>query len=171
MKHPYYHAIMVWAEAPDEWVWQLLYDECQNWVGILAPHHETERSHRLVPRAWLDDPDSVVVVAHSREGDWYLDPDFSPKWDHEKFRYEIRPRPRTITLPEREIPEPIREEPEDRAKVFVADINCAAGYSGRSWEGDYIDLRWLSRGLLYRTAEDAAAAARAMCPFWEDGDE
>lgn len=156
-------------------------DDSDEWY-VFAGQYPPSVSHaalykfRLVPRAWLNDPDGVDVwyrhrPNHGLESAWLYHICGEMEWDHEHYEYDIRPKRRTITLPAREIPEPLREIPHG-GECYVIDPTKPAGstYISNLWKYSNSDReRWLRRGLLYRTAEDAASARRAMYPI--QGDE
>jgi len=75
---------------------------------------------------------------------------------------KYRVKPKTILVNGFEVPEPMREAPDDGAKYFIPSINndCFVGY--HNFHGDRCDKRWLSRGLVHSTKSAAIAHAKAM---------
>lgn len=65
---------------------------------------------------------------------------------------EVRRKPRTIRIGNREVPEPLREPPEEGTRVYHV---CWGKPDPFRWTGTEWEYHWLRRGLLQRTAEDA----------------
>jgi len=86
-----------------------------------------------------------------------------PYWEQD-IRY--RRKPRTITINGHEVPEPMREAPEDGCSYWLPMITDSGFVSGRTtWNQDSSDDRWLARGLCHTTKEAAEAHARALLSF------
>lgn len=169
MKHPMPNAMILSIKQPDVWCWQrFVSPEWYEAAGF--PSMKADPSlWRCVPRAWVDDPESVEVRKRLRGGnsEWTRWGTITGEWDHETYEYEIRPRQRMITISERTIHEPMREAPELRTKYFIPDLSKGDWYSATLWNGDGFDYRCLERGLCHTTAENAIAAAKAATPFPE----
>lgn len=80
---------------------------------------------------------------------------------------EYRRRPRTIKIGDREVPEPLREEPAFMTQYWVPDVHASSPNLAVSlkWVGDKFALRWLARGLVHLTEEAATAHAEALLAF------
>ncbi len=89
----------------------------------------------------------------------------SPSW-HKEHQY--RRKPRAITINGRKVPEPMREAPKVGEKVYLASIDVGFKFNSITWEGDGIDRRLLSRGLVHSTEEAAIAHAEALLSFTEE---
>lgn len=80
---------------------------------------------------------------------------------------QYRRKPRTITINGREVPEPMREEPERGPVYYVVDVTARNMTCSDIWRGHDYDKRWLSRGLCHSTKEAAIAHAEALLSFME----
>lgn len=77
----------------------------------------------------------------------------------------VRPIPRTITIGDMEVPEPVREPLEDGQEYFMIKPECAKyldGVGHYEWEGSDIDLCRLRAGLIHATEENCAANFKAL---------
>jgi hypothetical protein len=85
-------------------------------------------------------------------------------------RYQMRVKPKTITLPAREIPAPETVAPAEGTPYYMASPHCAVMQSGWGavWADMQLEKNLLKHGLVYLNKEDAALAGKAMLPF---GDE
>ena len=92
------------------------------------------------------------------DGRW-LDLFDAPSWD-ERFFY--RRKPRTIRIGEYDVPEPMREAPEDFSVYYVPIVSGDMGTCRIRWANDQEDLRNLSNGLCHSTREAAELHAKAL---------
>ena len=83
-----------------------------------------------------------------------------PGW----FAYcEYRRKPRTIRIGEYDVPEPLREEPENGEVYWVVDFASTDTVSDSyTWSGDFIDRFWFNGGLIHTTEEAAQLHAKAL---------
>lgn len=82
-----------------------------------------------------------------------------PEWnDH----FEYRRKPQTITVNGVEVPEPMREEPQNTDWYYLAYPFSEALYAQYIWTGEKSEKLWLEKGLLHSTPEAAIAHAKAM---------
>lgn len=97
---------------------------------------------------------------------------FFPLFKHPYWREdcEYRRKPQTLTYTVT-TPEPMREAPKDGGWYFYVVLSNDQLYGATYWHSDYIDRARLARGLIFATKEDAIAAAKAMCPFKQEGGE
>ena len=71
---------------------------------------------------------------------------------------EYRRKPRTITIPESELPEPMREVPKEGLPIFKLTLNKYKNIEDLLWDDNDCQLQaLLQAGLLYRTEQDAIA--------------
>lgn len=93
--------------------------------------------------------------------DAWVDCALHPAWTKD---IEYRRRPRTIMIGDREVPEPLREEPAFMTQYWVPDVHASSPNLAVSlkWVGDKFALRWLARGLVHITEEAAIAHAEAL---------
>jgi len=80
-------------------------------------------------------------------------------------------KPKIMLVNGFEVPEPMRVKLDAGKLYFVPDITEESHSSEIEWEGDNIDLRWLSRGLCHSTKEAAIAHAKAMLGIDPKGGE
>jgi len=83
--------------------------------------------------------------------------------------YSIKPK--MMLVNGFEVPEPMRAKPDVGSTYFVPDITGERYSSEIQWEGDQIDLSWLSRGICHTTKEAAIAHAKAMLGIDPKGGE
>lgn len=75
---------------------------------------------------------------------------------------KYRVKPKTILVNGFEVPEPMREAPNDGVKYFFPNLSYNGYFWSHEWENDGVDVRMLSRGLIHLTKEAAIAHAKAM---------
>ena len=73
------------------------------------------------------------------------------------FYLSYSPKPRTITVSDVELPEPMREALKDGDMYWFTCITEQGGVYETSWDGDPFDQLNLKRGNVFRTKEDAQA--------------
>jgi len=173
-EHPLAAEYRVWVTDPVNWVWQCRQSTSFPWSFVLAtPESRCQPDlWRLVWRPWYDEPG---------EWEWSMrlknDSDFRPVWSyyegnaepvvwsHKNCEYRFRRKKRALTLPKRTIPMPLREAPEKGTGYWLALPANVDWAIRRSWQGDESEQRWLKRGLLFDTKENAVATAKATLPF------
>ena len=77
----------------------------------------------------------------------------------------LRIKPKTININGIEVPEPMREEPEQGAQIWVADPMNSAGVCEFNWHLCPTHKGWLEAGLCHLTQEAAAIHAKALLSF------
>lgn len=82
--------------------------------------------------------------------------------DHEHGPEHYRVKPRTITINSHEVPEPLREAPEQGTDCWTPHLSAENPALFCRWNGDNADHRWLARGLVHLTREAAQAHAEAL---------
>lgn len=75
---------------------------------------------------------------------------------------KYRVKPKTILVNGFEVPEPMREAPNDGVKYFFPNLSYNDYFWRHEWENDRVDVRVLERGLCHSTKEAAIAHAKAM---------
>jgi hypothetical protein len=76
---------------------------------------------------------------------------------------EYRRKPLTIRIGEYDVPEPLRDEPEDGEVYWVVDFSSTDTVSDiYTWSGDFIDRFWFNGGLIHTTEEAAQLHAKAL---------
>jgi len=90
--------------------------------------------------------------------EWKSHP-FHPSW---YTTHEYRRRPRTIRIGEYDVPEPMREAPEQGTIYYLTRLDAAIT---SSWDGHHIDLIRLNRGCCHLTREAAELHAKALLSF------
>lgn len=78
------------------------------------------------------------------------------------YSMKVRIKPDTVTINGIECPAPMRVEPEQGSWYYTPTPANEAFAASLQWRGDSIDRFWLEMGICFATADDAAAAARAM---------
>ena len=74
-----------------------------------------------------------------------------------------RRKPRTIRIGKYDVPEPLREEPENGEVYWVVDFGSTDTVSySHTWSGDFIDRFWFNGGLIHTTEEAAQLHAKAL---------
>ena len=81
--------------------------------------------------------------------------------------YDYRRKPRVIIINGIEVPEPMREKPENGTRYFYPCIpNGFCGEVGeRRWDDDSDDQNMLSSGVIHLTREAAGLHAKALLSF------
>lgn len=77
----------------------------------------------------------------------------------------FRLKPRTISIGQFDVPEPMRVAPPDDTTVWFADSGRDELCFSFRWEGDPCEVRWLARGFCHTTREAAEAHTRALLSF------
>lgn len=77
--------------------------------------------------------------------------------------FEYRRKPRTININGIEVPEPMREKPEDGTKYYMPMCDNEVDFS--VWQNSMSDNRWLSWGVCHLTREAAELHAKALLSF------
>lgn len=75
---------------------------------------------------------------------------------------KYRVKPKTILVNGFEVPEPMREAPNDGVKYFFPNLSYNDYFWSYGWDNDDVDVRMLERGLCHTTKEAAIAHAKAM---------
>lgn len=75
--------------------------------------------------------------------------------------------PRTIRIGEFDVPEPLRESPDERTKLFVPDLTFSCGYGTWTWCGETNDTVMLKRGIFHTTPESASIHSKALISLTE----
>lgn len=114
--------------------------------------------HLEVKREYYNDPENVVVQFKSERVDDWLPCTREPDWSAECYRI----KPKTIRIGEIDVPEPVRETPENGQRYFVIDHTTPDAIDEYQWRDDDVDNRWLSRGLIHLTKEAAELHAKAL---------
>lgn len=74
---------------------------------------------------------------------------------------------KTININGFEVPEPLREAPEEGTRCFTCAIWHEDTFNVMIWTGGLYDVRCLKRGLLHLTKEAAILHAKALLSFTE----
>ena len=124
--------------------------------------------------------EEIAAVMRERPEDWWLEferrwhaPDCVGAWIPARgsgqvwialhdSEWEVRRRPRTITIAGIEVPEPMREAPPKGANIYIADLLKRALVTCSSWDGTRWDFLQLQRGHCHLTREAAQQHARAL---------
>jgi hypothetical protein len=77
-------------------------------------------------------------------------------------KWELRIKPRTITVNGIEVPEPVREPLNNGKEYWSVSFGAKSCVGRLTWAGDDFDLAFLDRGLIHMTAEAAQQHAEAM---------
>lgn len=91
-------------------------------------------------------------------------PDSHPKWS-EGVGY--RRKPKTISINGYDVPEPYRGEMVEDTEYYFAAMYYGVFAESFVWEGDEVDVRVQSRGLLHLTEEAAELHGKALASFTE----
>ena len=75
---------------------------------------------------------------------------------------KYRVKPKTILVNGFEVPEPMREAPNDDVKYFIPSLRDDEFVDCHDWYGDSYDKRWLSRGMIHLNKDAAIAHAKSM---------
>lgn len=84
---------------------------------------------------------------------------------------KYRVKPKTILVNGFEVPEPMREEPNQGEGYYYASISVGALYGFAAWTKHEADLIRLTRGICHTTKEAAIAHAKAMLGINPNTDE
>lgn len=76
--------------------------------------------------------------------------------------YQIRLAPRTIIVNGVEVPAPEKDALKHGQKYCIPAFGTELMHAEYEWCGDSADFEYLKNGLVYLTAEDAIARAKAM---------
>jgi hypothetical protein len=83
-------------------------------------------------------------------------PDFRSRyWQH-------RRKPQTRRIGEYDVPEPVREPLEKGQQCWRTDPIAPYFCASIAWDGSYIDLLWLERGLIHLDEESARIHGKAL---------
>lgn len=85
--------------------------------------------------------------------------------------HHIRIKPETVLINGIECPAPMRVEPEQGSLYYAPTPTREVKFTPWGWSNDASDQRFFAEGLCFATAEDAAAAARAMIAPLKGGAE
>lgn len=90
-----------------------------------------------------------------------------PSW---QISNEYRRKPKTIRIGEFDVPEPLRERPNDRTPLFLVyptstSILCGHVSTITYNIGDTNHVEWFRRGFLHETSEAAELHAKALISF------
>lgn len=84
---------------------------------------------------------------------------------------KYRVKPKTILVNGFEVPEPMREAPNDGVKYFFPNLSYNDYFWSHEWGNDGVDVRMLERGICHTTKEAAIAHAKAMLGINPNTDE
>ena len=80
--------------------------------------------------------------------------------------YDYRRKPRVIIINGIEVPEPMRDKPEEKSLYWVPDIcNLTSLATQIIWKNDVHDNEWLSLRICHSTRESAELHAKALLSF------
>lgn len=85
--------------------------------------------------------------------------------------YDLFMKPKTRVINGFDVPVPESEPLENGDDYYIASIQGEYFYRYHTWSGDHVERRWLKRGLVFLTKEDAVANAKAMLGIDPYGDE
>lgn len=80
---------------------------------------------------------------------------------HAPDLFAVRRKQKMLSINGHEFPEPMRDEPKDGEKYWLANPSDVMAFKF-VWSGDASDKRWLSLGLCHSTSEAAEAHCRAI---------
>ena len=75
---------------------------------------------------------------------------------------EYRRRPRTITIGDMDVPEPMREAPKRGRPYYVIDLSDPSNPYEFNWECGSEDKQWLKSGICHVNREAAIQHAKAL---------
>lgn len=75
---------------------------------------------------------------------------------------EFRIKPRTIRIGAYDVPEPMREIPENGAAYYALRVFGSESVIGEVWRGDDEDFCVIKKGMCWLKREDAELAAKAI---------
>lgn len=118
-------------------------------------------------KAWLRaalEGKTVQWRSIANEGVWHSATDFGKDATLLTMgKVEVRIKPDVIIVNGIEVPAPEKNELEEGAEYWLADVTEEKGFSGaRYWVDRQQDLDWLRFGLVHRHKEAAAAHGIAM---------
>ena len=87
------------------------------------------------------------------------------------YSMKVRIKPDTVLINGIECPAPMRVEPEQGSLYYAPTPTREVKFTPWGWSNDASDRRFFAEGLCFATAEDAAAAARAMIAPLKGGAE
>lgn len=96
---------------------------------------------------------------------WKTARDLSEVYDSMKHDYEIRVKPKTITIGGIEIQQPEKTAPENGVEYFVPSFATDALYVSNEWYDDHVDRQRLDRGVVHLDRESAIAHTKALLSF------
>lgn len=101
------------------------------------------------------------VLAKGTTDNWYqLN---SESVFHHDGIYRFVPQPGTIKIGDYDVPEPVREVPDDKVSLWVADT--AHGATLLTWKGCETDMRMFNCGILHLTKKAAEGHIAALLSF------
>lgn len=92
---------------------------------------------------------------------WYSLTDH-PVWG---LYISYRRKPQTILVNGIEVPEPVKQELLEHQTYYVVDITFPNLIQQQYWINDHLDVRFLERGLIHLTEENARKHAEALLSF------
>lgn len=130
--------------------------------GTNKPHPHAESMLLYAQDAMeTDKPWERWEVKHADRESW-LNVGGHPAW---KPDYDYRRKPQTILVNGIEVPEPVREELEDWQRHWIVDITQDDLVQLQQWTNGHLDARFLKRGLIHLTEENARKHAEALLSF------
>jgi len=162
--------LRLYASDPVNWKWQIR--DGGDWgYALTSPGPEVTRENwRLVFAPYYDEPGAWEWDARYQGNNWSDNwCGREPVWSHKHSEYRFRRKAKTLTLPERTIPMPMREAPEMGTEYWLVQPMKRDWVLFHAWQDDEFDRLWLELGLCYDNEEDAIAASKAMCPFGGEG--
>lgn len=125
----------------------------------------TEHKHAWVLRALADGAKlENFEVCLSPSGKWETLAGCA--WINRPDVFEIRKKMTFININGYQVPEPIREEPEEGTTVYIADITFEAGFKV-AWSGAGDDWDYLRYGIVHLASEAADLHIKALRSFTE----
>ena len=87
---------------------------------------------------------------------------YHPVWN---YFVNYRRKPCTILIKGIEVPEPVKRELLEGQSYYVVDITCHKFMQIQYWNNDPLDTRFLERGLIHLSEENAKKHAEALLSF------
>lgn len=111
--------------------------------------------------------DNVEYQYERKLGDkmWQTATDLSQVYDCMKHGYEVRIKPKTITIGGIEIPQPEKTAPENGVEYFVPSFATDLLYFTNYWYDYPVDRQLLDRGVVHLDRESAIAHTKALLSF------
>ena len=110
-------------------------------------------------------PVTEVEVKHSTWNHWYNFEDYP----YDIFKYpcsfEVRIKQKTVMFNGFDLPEPVKETPNEGQVLYVPRPESPDNYVKFNWFNSEYDQLALKKGLIHATKENAIAWANAMTPF------